>query len=185
MTNRENQQRLDRIALLYLTAIEVGDFDQIDSIWKQAESDTELAEMLHELNAESVKADEAIENDKTTEQITATIAQHLPSAEVIRPATDPVTVAQVAEYIRKNPPAGLTGDDLRLNDQLRATTDTLPQELGVPQVLAWGRRFGNAPEAYWKAFRSVALKLRMQQESASNYQMAARPKKRKPSEDKP
>ncbi len=185
MTNRENQQRLDHIALLYLTAIEVGDIDQIDSIWKQAERDTELAEMLHELNAESVKADEEAENANAEEQIAATLAQHLPSAEVIRPVSDPVTVAQVAEYLRKNPPAGLTGDDLRLNDLLRATNDSLPAELGVPQVLAWGRRFGTAPEAYWKAFRTVALKLRMQQESASNYQMAARPKKRKPKEDTP
>jgi hypothetical protein len=110
----------------------------------------------------------------------------MPSAEVLRPVPPPLTTATVAEYLRKNPPRGLTSDDLRLNDSLLKSAEALPTELGVAQVVAWGRRFGNAPESYWKAFRAAALKLLMQVESAENYQMAARPVgKPKPTEGTP
>jgi hypothetical protein len=186
MTDRENQKRLDRLAMEYLTAVEGADFVAIETFWADAERDNELAEMLHGLNAE-LAADQEFETQAAiSDRIVDTIEKHMPSAEVIRLPAGPLTVADVAEHIRKNPPHGLTVDDLRLNDVLRALADAVPAELGVPQVVAWGRRFGTAPEAYWKAFRAVALKLRMQRESAENYQMAARPgAKPKPPEGNP
>ena len=52
MTNRENQQRLDRLALQYLAAVETEDFDTIDALWRQAADDADLDAMLHGLNAE-------------------------------------------------------------------------------------------------------------------------------------
>ena len=90
----------------------------------------------------------------------------------------------MANHIRKNPPPGLTIDELALNDTLLRSAETVPQELGISQVVHWGRRLGSAPEAYWRAFRQAALKLRMRRESAETYQMAARPTKPKPPEGK-
>lgn len=186
MNDRENQKRLDRLAMEYLTAVEAGDFDSVAALWTSAETDPDLAAMLHGLNAE-LAADYASETQAAVvDQIVGAIEKHLPSAEVLRPEPPPLTAATVATYLRKNPPRGLTTDDLRLNDALLRSDEPLPAELGVPQVVAWGRRFGNAPEAYWKAFRAAALKLVMQVESAENYQMAARPAaKPKPAEGSP
>ena len=183
MTDRDKQKRLDRIAMQYLTAVEAGDFDAVGLLWADAETDPDVADVLHGLNAELAAAHEAATRSEIGEQIVGAIEAHMPSAEVIRPGPAPVTVAAVAEYLRKNPPRGLTTDELKLNDVLRGSTEALPAELGVAQVVAWGRRFGNAPEAYWKAFRAAALKLLMRAESAENYQMAARPAaKPKPAE---
>ena len=81
--------------------------------------------------------------------------------------------------VRRHPPAGLTADDLRLNDVLRRATEPVPEELGITQVTRWGTRFGSAPQGYWRAFREAALDLWMERTSAANYQMAARPKRPK------
>jgi hypothetical protein len=178
MTDRENQRRLDTLSMQYLTALDAGDFDTIDALWEQAATDPDLGEMLHALNAElSAEPDTAADA-----AVVAAIEKHLPSADILRPATGPLTVAEVADFLRKNPPKGLTTDDLKLNDALRATADAVPAELGISQVVGWGRRFGAAPEAYWKAFRAAALKMRIQRESAAaeNFQTAARPGTPKP-----
>lgn len=187
MTHQEKQRQLDLIAMKYLTAVEAGDFDALAAIWLDAQSDPDLSEMLHGLNAEIVADQDARESLSSKAAIESAIEKHMPSAEVIRPMSGPLTVAEVAEHLRKNPPAGLTSDDLKLNEVLRASSELVPGELGVGQVIAWGRRLGVAQEAYWKAFRQAALLLRMRRESAENYQMAARPTKPPPksTEDKP
>jgi hypothetical protein len=185
MTNRENQRRLDLISMKYLAAVEAGDFDALSALWLDAQNDPELGEMLHGLNAEIVAEQDAAEAVSSKAAIESVIEKHLPSAEIIRPESGPLTVAEVAEHIRKNPPSGVTADDLKLNDALRASSEAVPRELGTAQVVAWGRRLGVAQETYWKAFRQAALVLRMRRESAENYQMAARPTKPppKPKED--
>jgi hypothetical protein len=183
MTNRENHHRLDELALQYLTAIETEDFDKIGALWEQAAYDPELDAMLHGLNAELVAEQEREEEHAIGSAVVDQIERHMPSAEVIRPITGPLTVAEVAEHIRRRPPAGLTTDDLQLNDLLRRTTEVVPAELGLSQVIRWGMRFGSAPEAYWRAFREVALDLWMQRTSAEHYQMAARPQRPQPPGD--
>jgi hypothetical protein len=165
MTDRENQCRLDVLAMRYLGALDAGDFHAIEALWKQAEGDPDLGDLLHGLNAELVADRQADTRAAVGREVVAAIEKHMPSAEVVRPASGPVTVAEVAEHIRKNPPRGLTTDELRLNDMLRASGEVVPTELGMSQVVGWGRRFGAVPESYWKAFRAAALKLRMQRES--------------------
>jgi hypothetical protein len=183
MTNRENQQRLDRLALQYLAAVETEDFYTIDALWRQAADDADLDAMLHGLNDELVAEQDAHENAAITSAVLGSIEQHMPSAEIVRPVTGPLTVAEVAEHIRRHPPAGLTTDDLALNDLLRKANEAVPAELGITQVIRWGARFGSAPEAYWRAFREVALDLWMERTSAANYQLAARPQRPKRSGD--
>lgn len=177
MTNRENQQRLDRLALQYLTAIETEDFDTIDALWERATEDADLDALLHELNAELVAEQDTEERAIIASAVLDSIEQHMPSAEIVRPATGPLTVAEVAEHIRRHPPAGLTTDDLTLNDVLRKANEAVPAELGITQVIRWGTRFGSAPEVYWRAFREVALDLWMERTSAASYQLAARPQR--------
>lgn len=185
MTNRENQHRLDTLALKYLQAVENEDFDTIDTLWEQAADDADLDAMLHGLNAEFVAEQDREENAAVASAVLEQIEKHMPSGEVIRPATGPLTVADVAEHIRRHPPAGLTTDDLQLNDVLRQSAEEVPTQLGISQVVSWGRRFGYSPEVYWRAFRQTALKLRMQRESEAEYRMAARPTKPQPPEGKP
>ena len=51
-----------------------------------------------------------------------------------------------------------------------------PTDLGMSQVLPeWGRQFGSLPEAYWRAFREVALDMWIQRTSAANYQYGGPP----------
>lgn len=180
MTNRENQKRLDKLAMRYLTAIDAGDFDTLSDLWARASDDPDLGEMLHGLNATLAEEDRQAAGDA----VVAAIEQHMPSAEIIKPADGPLTVAEVADHIRKNPPPGLTIDELALNDELRRSAETVPGDLGLTRVVEWGMRFGTAPEAYWRAFRQAALKLRMRRESGASYQMAARSTKPKPPEGK-
>lgn len=176
MTDRENQKRLDKLAMRYLAAIDAGDFGTLDDLWARAADDPDLCEMLHGLNATLAEGDRQAAGDA----VVAAVRQHLPSAEIVEPAGGPLTVAEVADHLRRHPPPGLTADDLKLNDVLRAAAQDVPTELGISQVVAWGRRFGTAPEAYWRAFREAALDLWMQRTSADNYQMAARPDRPKP-----
>jgi hypothetical protein len=180
MTDRENQKRLDTLAMRYLAAIDAADFDALDELWTQAANDSDLHEMLHGLNETLATDDESAGN-----AVVGEIRKHMPSAEIVAPVEGPLTIAEVAEHIRKHPPPGLTIDELALNDLLNRTNDAIPAELGLSQVVEWGRRFGSAPESYWRAFRQAAIKLRMRRESAENYQMAARPTKPKPPEGKP
>jgi len=180
MTNRENQKRLDKLAMRYLAAIDAGDFDTLADLWVRASDDPDLCELLHGLNATLAEEDSQAAGDA----VVARIEQHMRSAEIIKPTEGPLTVAEVADHLRKHPPPGLTIDELALNDALRRAAEVVPGDLGLSRVVEWGTRFGTAPEAYWRAFRQAALKLRMRQESAASYQMAARPTKPKPPEGK-
>ena len=181
MTDRENQLRLDKLAVRYVWAVETGDLDAMDALWAAAAGDPDLADALVEIDAELAAED----GPDAAAAVVGLVERHLPSAEVVRPAAGPVTVAEVAEHLRRHPPRGLTAADLAVNDRLRAAADPLPDDLGLPAVVGWGRRYGAAPEAYWKAFREAALKLRMRRSSAENFQMAARPAAPKPPGDRP
>ena len=184
MTHRENQHRLDRLAMQYLAALEAEDFDAIDALWEQATGDAELDAMLHGLNAELMPEEERQESEAIASAVLGAIEAHMPSARLARRA-GPVTVAEIAECICRHPPAGLTADDLAFNDMLRKASEVVPKQLGISQVIGWGAQFGDAPEAYWRAFREAALDLWMEREPTTNYRLAARPQRRKkPGDDK-
>ena len=179
MTEREIQLRLDRLALQYLAAIDGDDFKTVEALWAQAADDPDLDEMLHGLNAELAEEQESRDRESVTTALLEGIERHMPSAEIIRSPAGQLSAAEVADHIRRHPPAGLTLDDLKLNDALRRATEVVPTELGITQVTRWGTRFGSAPQAYWRAFREAALDLWMERTSAENYRMAARPKRPK------
>jgi hypothetical protein len=183
MTDRENQLRLDAIAMRYLAAVESQDFDTIDALLEQATRDADLDAMIHALNEAIVADRDDASREAADAAIIAAIKQHLPSAEIISPVSGSLAVSEVADYLRRNPPAGLTADDLKLNDLLLNAADAVPGDLGISRVLEWGKHFGQAPDVYWRAFRAAALKLRMLREA--DLQLAARSSKPKPPESKP
>lgn len=183
MTNRENQQRLDRIAMTYLAAIDAGDFDAIDALWERAAEDVDVSEMLHSLNSELMLEQDASDNARIDQAVLDTLRKHLPSGEIVQPSSDILEVREVAEYVLKNLAGGLAADDVILNDMLLSVAEEVPTDLGITKVEEWGQRFGQASAKYWRTFRQAALKLRMRREADANYQMAARPTKRKPPED--
>jgi hypothetical protein len=63
IVERDNQRRLDVIAMQYLTALDDGDLDTVSELWHQAQTDQALAEMLHGINEEL--AAEAINSDRS------------------------------------------------------------------------------------------------------------------------
>src|SRR5262249_36244201 len=151
-----------------------GDFAAIDRLWTAAATNPELETVFLEAAAELAETYEAETRAHLEAAVTEAVEQHMPSTELVRPLAGPLTVADVAEFIRRHPPAGLTTDEIAVNEQLRQSAQFVPAELGMSQVLDWGRQFGSLPETYWRAFRQTALKLRMRRESEVDYQMAAR-----------
>jgi len=179
MTDRERQRQLDLLAIQFAHALEDGDFATVDQLWCACATDPELETVFLDTAAELAQTHEAETQAHLEAAVVEAVEQHLPSAELIRPPAGPLTVAEVAEFIRRHPPAGLATDEIVANEQLRESVQLVPAELGMSQVLDWGRQFGAVPETYWRAFRQVALKLRMRRESDVHYQMAARQTKRK------
>jgi hypothetical protein len=185
MTDRERQRQLDLLAIQFVDALEAGDFATVDQLWSACATDPGLETVFLDTAAELALMHEAEVRAQLEAAVAEAVEQHLPSAELIRPPAGPLTVAEVAEFIRGHPPAGLAIDEITANEHLRESAQLVPAELGMSQVLDWGRQFGTVPEAYWRAFRQAALKLRMRRESDLHYQMAARRTKRKRPETKP
>jgi hypothetical protein len=185
MTDRERQRQLDLLAIQFIDALEAGDFPTIDRLWSACARDPELEAVFLETAAELAQTYEAEAQARVEAAVVEAAERHLPSAELIRPVAGPLIVAEVAEFIRRHPPAGLTTVEIAANEGLRQSVQPVPAELGLSQVLEWGRQFGSVPETYWRAFRQAALRLRMRRESDGNYQMAARQTTRKPPEAKP
>ena len=185
MTDRERQRQLDLLAIQFVDALEAEDFATVDKLWSACATDPELESIFLDAAAELAQMHEAETRADLEAAVVEAVEQHLPSAELIRSPVGPLTVAKVAEFIHRHPPAGLAMDDISANEQLRESAQLVPAELGMSQVLDWGRQFGCVPETYWRAFRQAALKLRMRRESDVHYQMAARQTKRKRPETKP
>src|SRR5260370_39627768 len=110
MTNRENQHRLDRLAMTYLAAIDREDFDTIDALWSQAEDDAELAKMLHGLNDELATEHDESENARIDRAVIEMLEKHIPSGEEVRPATGVLSVSDAPDHLRKNLPPGLSAE---------------------------------------------------------------------------
>jgi hypothetical protein len=179
MTERSRQRQLDLLAIRFVDALEASDFETINRLWAAAAKDPELEAVFIETAAALAETHEAEARTRIAQAVTETVERHLPSAELIWPHGGPLTVAEVAEFIRRHPPAGLTTDEIAVNELLRHCQEEIPTELGMSQVLDWGRKFGTLPEMYWRIFRQSALKLRMRREADTNYQMAARKSTRK------
>ncbi len=179
MIDRDRQRELDRLTALFLAALDSGDLDSAEKLWNEAAADHEVAEAFTEAAAELVGEATAAARSQADGIVEAVIRKAIPSVETIRLPCGPLTVGDVAEHLRRSGVPGLTAADFAVNDVLARCTDSLPEQLGLSAVIAWGARFGSAPKIFWKAFREAALELRLRRESAGDYQLAARPQRPK------
>lgn len=180
MTPHQRRLRLDLAATRYLDALEREDFDAMAELWRQAGEDHDLEEALHELHAGLVEERQIEQARRDAGALAEAVAKHLPSAEIIRPTTDPITVADVAEALFRQPPPRLPPEAHALNEKLRAAREPLPEHLGLSKLITWAEaKFGRAAREYWKAFQQAAIDLELRQASEAEYRMAARPTPRK------
>lgn len=170
-----NDRELDRLTEEYLAALAAADDESLDRIWERAATDPELEGALLDIEA-ALDADELEQEARAKERtIAGSVAAHLPSAEIIRPSTGPVTVGDVARELFLHTPDRLPAAAHALNQQLLASLEELPTELGLTKLIAWAEsRFGAAPSEYWRSFRQAALKLERRRGSEAEYQLAAR-----------
>jgi hypothetical protein len=172
MTDRD----IDRLTAAYLDALDRRDFDAIDRIWDRAATDPDLERSLHELHATLDVEDECDAEQRVAVAVTEAVERHLPSAEVVQPASGPVTVADVADELFRHTPDRLPAEAHALNEKLRSARVQLPDDLGLSKLIAWAEaKFGAAPPEYWKAFRQAAIKLELRRAADAEYRLAARP----------
>jgi hypothetical protein len=154
----------------YLDALERCDDTELRRLWQLAETDPELLAAFREIHAGLLEEHEA--------GLVGTIAEaartHLPSAEIVRPTTGPVTVADVAGELFRRAPDRLPAEAHRLNERLRGSAEPVPTDLGLPKLIAWAEaKYGPAVKEYWKAFHQALIRLHTRRES-TEYQTAAR-----------
>jgi hypothetical protein len=172
MNPPDRRLALDLAAARYLEALERDDFDTMADVWQLTLVDPELEAVLRETHAGLIEEGERA----AAGVLTAAVETHLPSAEILRTAAGPVTVADVADELFRHTPDRLPAEAHLLNERLRASGEPLPADLGLSKLTAWAEaKFGQAPAEYWKAFRQAAVKLELRRAAEAEYYLAARP----------
>lgn len=175
MKTNNRRLQLDLTAARYLDALERDDSGTMSQIWEATRTDPELGAVLREVHAGIIEEQTHEASATSSAALTVAVATHLPSAEIIHPAVGPVTVADVAEELFRHTPDRLPAEAHVLNERLRATRESLPEELGLSGLTAWAEtRFGMAPVEYWSAFRQAAVKLELRRAAEAEYHLAAR-----------
>jgi len=179
MTDRDRQRDVDRLTARFIAALDAGDFAAVERLWEAASAEPEALAAFAEAAAELAGDADASALSHADGIVEAVLRRAMPAVAVIRRPSGPLTVAEVAEHLRRAGVPGLTAKELAVNDVLARCGELLPDSPGLSAVVAWGAQFGPAPRLFWKAFREAALVLRLRRESASDYQLAARPKRPK------
>jgi hypothetical protein len=171
----ERRLQLDLAAARYLDALEREDFSVMAELWRAAANDEELETVFREVHAAVIEERAQQDLAAVTEAIASAVERHLPTAEIVREPRGPITVADVAEELCRNFAAQLPIDAQLLNERLRDSRETLPENLGVSTLTTWAEaRFGAAPPEYWKVFRQAAVKLELRRAAETEYRLAAR-----------
>ena len=170
-----NDRELDRLTEEYLAALAAADDRTLDTLWERAATDPELERALLEIEV-ALDEDDREQDARAAERtIAGSVVAHLPSAEIIRPSTGPVTVGDVARELFRHTPDRLSAEAHALNQRLLSSLEELPFEVGLTKLIAWAEsRFGTAPSEYWRSFRQAALKLERRRGSEAEYRLAAR-----------
>jgi len=178
MTDRES----DRVCDEYLIAVAEEDFDTLERIWDLAGLHPELEAALHELNVELRQQDVEATVARDTMAIEDAVRTHLPAARIDEAKTGPVTLADVAAELFREPPPQWAAELHAFNESLRNNPSEVPETKSLTKLLAWAQsEFRTIPSAYWSAFREVAIRLKASRSDAE-YGLAARSAKpRRPS----
>jgi hypothetical protein len=164
MSARDDRFWEERIALLYLDALDAGDLDAVAALWEQAADDPKLAALLDELNR-GLEAEEGLGTDFATDatRVIELARRHLPSAFPAEGPTGPILAADVARRLEAEPEfRRLDAADRAAHARLLADATPLPDSLGQPGIDRWLRKLGSvAGPFYRKAFRKVAVLMAM------------------------
>jgi hypothetical protein len=175
MNPNPDKLRIEWLAARNLEAFEADDFDTQARLWKLAEIDPALRTAFEEVHADLLEEQQRTELLGISNEIASAVESHLPSAEAVDPPTGPVTVADVAKELFEHPPSQLPASAHAVNESLLQSTEPLPTNLGLLELIAWAEtRFGTAPAEFWKAFREAAHKVRMRTNAEIEFQLAAR-----------
>jgi hypothetical protein len=175
MNPTDRRLLLDLAAARYLAALERNDFTEMADLWQLALADSELEAVFLEVHTGLLEEQASEVAAAATAAVGAAVEAHLPSAEIVHPSADPVTVGDVAEELFRHTPDRLPAEAHLLNERLRASQEQLPEELGLSGLIEWAeKRFGAAPAEYWKAFRQAAVKLELRRSAEAEYHLAAR-----------
>ncbi len=168
-----SERELDRWALEYFDAVTRCDLDAVERFWTQAANDPALEAMLHEMESSAEDDAEAEEESRTAGAIADAVRTRLPTATLDSANDGPLTVARVAEELQR------LGAADPLTARLRSDTRVAPPTKSLTSLLAWAEaEFGEGSDAYWRAFRSAAMRLRVVRDDAQ-YGLAARSAKPK------
>lgn len=171
MNSKQSRLQPDLTAARYLEALERDDFDAMAELWQLALGDPDLVAAIEQIHAGIVEE----RARSTTEILTTAVQEHLPSAEIIKPAVGAVSVADVADELFRHTPDRLSAEAHALNERLRTAREPLPDDLGLTSLTAWAEaRFGPGPAEYWRAFRQAAVKLELRRGAETDYRLAAR-----------
>jgi len=175
MIDNDRRLQLDLAAARYLEALERDDLDTMAALWQRAALEPDLEAVLREVHAGLIEEQANEAATVAHAALTAAVETHLPSAEVIRPRSGAITVADVADELFRHTPDRLPPGAHLLNERLRASREPLPADLALSKLTAWAEAlFGSAPEEYWKAFRQAAVKLELRRAAEAEYHLAAR-----------
>lgn len=173
--------RISIAAARYLEALEQDDHTALAALWQSAATEPELLAAFRDIHSGLIEEHESHARGRETASVATAVEEHLTSGELARTRAGEVTVAEVADELFRHAPDRLPAEAHVLNEKLRGLGEPLPAELGLPNLLAWAAaRFGPTPDAYWKAFRVAAMKLRIRVNSDTEFQLAARRTKPKP-----
>jgi hypothetical protein len=173
--------RISLATARYLEALERDDQATLIALWESAATDPDLLAALRDVHSGLIEEHQHQTRLRDNGCVTAAVEEHLTSGEVVRPNSGEVTLADVADELFRFTPDRLPAEAHTLNERLRGLREPLPAELGLPSLLAWATaKFGPTPEAYWKAFREAAMKVRIRANSDTEFQLAARQTKPKP-----
>jgi hypothetical protein len=171
----EDRYRISIASARYLEALEASDNMSLQSLWETAAMDANLLAAFRDIHAGLIEERGDQSTDKIAARVSTLADEHLGGADIVRPVVGPVTIAEVADELFRNPPDRLSVAGHQTNERLRTVRDEFPLHLGLSNFIAWAeQKYGTAQVAYWKTLREIAVKLELRRGADVEYQLAAR-----------
>lgn len=161
-TDKETSMRHEQASIRYVDAYDRDDLDTIAQLWKEAETDPKLEQLLIELNEGLLHENNLPMADPAREKVLGMLRQTVPSAFAVGQLE--ITISDVASAISSDRVtlSKLSPADREVNIKLLAVRDALPAKLDGAAMLELSRNMSVAASpAYWRAFQQAGVLLNM------------------------
>jgi len=158
--------RYELASLRYLDAYDRDDLDIMAQLWREAETDAKLEQVLCELNEGLLHEDHVQCDDSAQERVIGILCRSLPSAFAESPT---LTVADVAAAIVTDRVTfgRLSAADRATNEKLLAVQAAVPAKLdGAAITSLQTLLMVTASQQYWRAFQQTAVLINMSRAGA-------------------